>query len=431
MQWSARAWAVYNLKSAAEAFPDVPVEVRDAREASADLSPRDRALATAIERTVLQRWQTLEYILDRFTQRPVSQARPALRATLLAGSAQLLFMDRQPAFAVLDESVEIAKQHIGGKSPGMVNAVLRKVAQLVELRTQEPWWPSRKTLPTEFGTVTLRDDILPAIDQPARHLPAVFSAPRALIRAWIDQYGIQRTHNIGLASLRTPETVAFDEHGKQHVWDDSHEALRHWLQEHPVRRVQDPASSMAVYSTRDLQPRRILDLCAGRGTKTRQLVGTHPHAHVTAYDPDDRRRPDLVELQQRLVSQPVGNGTLDVAEPTGLYDLVLLDVPCSNTGVLARRPQAKYRFTAERLASLVALQRQIIDRSADHLAPGGTLLYSTCSLDLAENHSQAEYAAQRLVGRVVRDHTELPAAPQDDQPGHDGSYHARIVSPRA
>jgi 16S rRNA (cytosine967-C5)-methyltransferase len=425
MQPPARSRAVDRLAPACRAFPDIPVAVADA-----ELDQADAPLTIAIERLVLQRWLTLEHLLDRFADRPVSQTAPALRATLLAGAAQLLFMD-QPAYAVIDESVEIAARRANKPASGMVNAVLRRLAELVKHRTPEPWKMAQDALPAVGGAVVLHEQVLPPTSNVVRHLSVALSVPRPLMRAWVDQYSPQAAASIALASLRTPQTIVFDERGEYRAWSEGHYVLKRWLAEHPVRRVQDPASRRAVANTAGLQPARILDLCAGRGTKTRQLLGTHPDSQITAWDPDDRRRADLLELTERLRKQPVGAGALQVAEPAGKYDLILLDVPCSNTGVLARRPQAKYRFNAERLASLVSLQRQIIDRALEHLSPGGHLLYSTCSLENAENREQSAYICEKTGGKLRAEHALTPAEGEKDRPGHDGSYHAWIQVPAA
>jgi 16S rRNA (cytosine967-C5)-methyltransferase len=157
---------------------------------------------------------------------------------------------------------------------------------------------------------------------------------------------------------------------------------------------QDDASAGAVESLAGLKPKMILDLCAGRGTKTRQLAQIFPNAQIAATDADDRR----LEVLRKTFA---GHGRVTAAGMrattrgnVGKADLILLDVPCSNSGVLARRPEARYRADDAHLASLVDIQRQIIADSISLLAPGGRILYATCSLEPEENEQQGQWAAK-------------------------------------
>src|SRR5690606_20425291 len=128
----------------------------------AKLDVRDHRLALAIHRTVLHRWMSLEYLLDAVSGRPLHRMEPTMRAVLLAGAAQLLFMERLPTHAVVDESVELAKKLVRPGAGGLTNAVLRKIAALVGARDDAtPWTPARDRLPLGDGTLTLTDDLLP------------------------------------------------------------------------------------------------------------------------------------------------------------------------------------------------------------------------------------------------------------------------------
>ena len=427
MSHTARYAAARAIATVAARFPDTPLVEPNV----AALSPADTRLATAVFRTTLQRWLTLEHLLGRFTKQPVERMTAEVRAALLTGAAQLVFMDRLPGYAVVDEAVEIVKQLGQKRAAGMVNAVLRKLDGAVAERVEGEWeggsvggWePAVDRLPAgDGGTVALSRPMLPKPDNLLVHLVVATSHPLALLQGWFKAYGRAEATRLALHSLQNPPTFVTGPGGST-VWGGGFDELSTYLAEHPDERVQDPTAALAVASTGDLSPMRILDLCAGRGTKTRQLKTLHPGAGVVAWDPDADRRADLERVGEAYPG-------IEVREPGGgeRFDLIVLDVPCSNTGVLARRPAARYRFGSASVASLVALQRQIAERAMKHLAPGGRLLYSTCSLEAAENAEQAAWLRDRLgPGTVVEDETlTLPAGTGPTY--HDGGYHARLTA---
>ena len=181
--------------------------------------------------------------------------------------------------------------------------------------------------------------------------------------------------------------------------------------------VQDPATAVAA-SLPDLEPvKRILDVCAAPGGKSLLLASRmKPGTALTAADRSARRQE---QTRQNFNCRGLDFSVV-VAEPgelTGEYDLVLADVPCSNTGVFRRRPDALWRFRAEALAETVALQRLILDAAAERVAPGGQLVYSTCSIEPEENAHQIEaFAAAHPDFSVETSELLLPSG------GHDGAY---------
>lgn len=176
----------------------------------------------------------------------------------------------------------------------------------------------------------------------------------------------------------------------------------------------------AVESTREFKPNLILDYCAGQGTKTRQLALMHPNATIIATDTHTGRR-------TALRTATTGMPNVRVVEPQQAgeqtYDLILLDVPCSNTGVLARRPEARYRYTQQSVGDLVQLQRQIIQQVLPWLGDAGLLLYSTCSIEPSENHNQIKRLVKQ--GAVcLHEHQHWPQGSADTYT--DASYHALL-----
>ena len=425
MPSQARIAATAFLKKSVAAMPELTPA--DPAALGEELSPADAGLALAVVRTVHQRWLTLELLLRSVGCPPLSNLSHGVQAVVLGSAAQLLFFDRLPARAVVHDAVELARRLGGEKSSGFVNAVLRSLDEAVmaaPAAAGEPWTPGADRLPVDLrgGEVLtsrpLWGDLLPDPANPVRHLAAACGLPRPLVRAMVDAHGAEAAAGVAAAGVRRPPVFVAEGTSPPARYDGAPAWLPAYLAENPARRVQDPASALAVASTAGLEPGTILDLCAGRGTKTRQLIATHPDAEVFAWDPDAERTLDLRKIPGVEVGEPT---------PDARFDLVLLDVPCTNTGVLARRTEARYRWTPERLASLVALQREILERGAGLVAPGGHLLYSTCSLDPAENREQVAWLRGQAFGagfEPVHEHLRLPGGVGDAYT--DGSYHALL-----
>ena len=356
----------------------------------------------------------------------------------------------------------------------MVNAVLRRLAEQVGPPVlDKPWKADASRLPLEIGYMPLQSPLLPPLQPIEHHLAIATSHPRPLVERWIAQFGAEQTTQLCLHGIRTPpiivavetgfDPVAYLESHKPEpapaapepddeesdadsripkpdltpkftahetvgfiVWQSSHAALVEFLKGHVSRRVQDPSSSIAVRSTESISPKVILDFCAGRGTKTRQLALLHPNARIIATDIDPYRVEGLKSAMAAYPNvTPVAMDELADVLPPFSADLILLDVPCSNTGVLARRPEARYRFGPESMQSLSDLQRGIITQAAAYLSPTGHILYSTCSLDESENQAQARWIQSQTPARIIAESLTFPA-------GHgvthrDGSYHALIA----
>ena len=391
------------------------------------LSGPDAALGLAVVRTVHQRWLTLELLLRSVGCPPLAKLSRPVQAVLLGSAAQLLLFDRLPARAVVHDAVELARRASGERASGFVNAVLRSLDEAVQSApepTGEAWTPGRDRLPVDLrggNTLTSRPlwaELLPDPANPVRHLAAACGLPRPLVRAVVDAHGAEAAAGVAAAAVRRPPVFVAEGAAPPARYDGSPAWLPAHLAADPARRVQDPASALAVASTAGLGPGSFLDLCAGRGTKTRQLLATHPGAEAFAWDPDAGRTLDLHKIPGVEVGEPAADAR---------FDLVLLDVPCTNSGVLARRPEARYRWSPGRLASLVGVQRGILERGAGLVAPGGHLLYSTCSLEPAENAEQVAWLRGQPFGagfEPVSGGLRLPGGVGDAY--SDGSYHALL-----
>jgi len=217
------------------------------------------------------------------------------------------------------------------------------------------------------------------------------------------------------------------------VWQGERGALTALLASRTDLWVQDPSSSRTLIgAAEEVQAAAgsggmVIDLCAGQGTKTRQLAAMLPKAEVVATDVDERRLESLRRATAQLPNVRVRTHT-EVLAMRGA-SLVLADVPCSNSGVLARRCEGKYRWGPDQTQRLVAIQREILGQSASLLGAKGTLVYATCSLDAPENQAQSAWAGTALGLTLTRDELRLPSGlPGEGAPIYrDGAYTAVLM----
>jgi 16S rRNA (cytosine967-C5)-methyltransferase len=331
--------------------------------AIASLTQADRNLTTALVMGVL-RWQlALDAVAARYLQRK-SQLDPAVAIALRLGVFQLLKMDRIPAHAALAESVEITKVSGHAYASGMVNAVLRRIAE------------GASSIP----------------------LDAAGAHPAWMLTRWKRQFGAEAVNSIVAYDQQAPvATVRLETEP-----DVSTEALvpgsflsrARQLPESSSTstsfRIQDEGSQLIaeVAGCSDRIGMRILDCCAAPGGKTAILAENNPQAQITACDISEAR---LNTMRRNFARNPVTAKVQCVlADATALpfrddFDLILCDAPCSGTGTLARNPEIKLRLAASDLPRQQQRQIAILRSAYRVLAPGGRLVYSTCSLEAEEN----------------------------------------------
>lgn len=404
--------------------------MEEARERSGSgdkLSPLDLALAHAIHDHAVRRWLTLRFLLQACLTQPFDELEARVKGVLLAGAAQIVLLDRVPAHAAINHAVEWAKVVVRPGAGALVNAVLRKLVRLAPEEDRHAPGPPGEVAEFPSDQLPLADGswrklaaaVLPA--DPAERLSVSTSIPRWLLDRWIGREGERAarglalhglidapvTLNVAHKSAIVPNSVPHDRPGRA-VFTGTFTQLHELLATRHDVWPQDDASAGAVESLAGLKPKVVLDMCAGRGTKTRQLAQVFPNAQIAATDADDRR----LEMLRKVFA---GHGRVSVAGMrattrghVGKADLIVLDVPCSNTGVLARRPEARYRADAEHLRSLVDIQRQIIADAIPLLAPGGRVLYATCSIEPEENHQQAQWAAKWHKFGISRERKSMP-----------------------
>jgi len=412
-------------------FPDLAIESK-AQETKA-LDERDRAFARALELGTIARWRSLQHLLESCLKRSWGNIDPKVRGVLLAGAAQILLMEAVPDHAAVDEAVNWTKKRSNTGAGGFVNGVLRSIIRLrgERLEKNDPrsseWWLHWDVFPLENGEAwLLTKAVFP--EEPTVRLGVQASLGDDLVLSWIGTVGWEATLVRAAHCLTRAPINVIEADGTNAVWEGSHRALADHLREDDGRRIQDRVSAMSVNLTGGLNPEVIVDFCAGRGTKTHQLNRLHPNARILASDPHDGRR---AELQDAFAD--VEN--VEIVEPRrfgdvlGKVDLLVLDVPCSNSGVLPRRSQARYRFNNERLRSLIALQKSIVEESLPLLREGAHVLYATCSLEKAENEKQVDWISRRFDAEVVRSRAIEPSGLPGDDPSSytDGGFHALLT----
>lgn len=435
---NARDAALRVLARHAEKIPDLAPIDPDTE----GMDPRDAALAHAIIDATVRRWLTLSYLIEVAGGRDVRDTEPRMQAALLGGAAQLLLFDRIPDHAAIDETVEWAKRRIRPKAGGMVNAILRRV---VEIRGEliDEWDGGDDAIPlSEGGAMTLVNVRLP--EDPLYRLAIACSLPASLLRSW-EGLGA----DVGMLARHTlihPPTVCFvadnpdigqdgrfvahDEPGHA-VYVGERSDLGRALKENPGVWVQDVAASHVVAGLSPEGESTVVDLCAGRGTKTRQLLRAFPNAKIIAAEVDIDRLESLRQAFKHESRVEVVEAGELTGRGAGWADLVLTDVPCSNSGVLARRTEARYRVRGEATTRMIETQRSILRSATAMVRPGGRLVYSTCSLEPEENSGQAAWAGRTLGLIVERERAVLPAGEPGgpDSAYRDGSYAAEMRVP--
>jgi 16S rRNA (cytosine967-C5)-methyltransferase len=334
---------------------------------SAQLDARDAALASDIVFGTLRRRGELDALIGQYSKRAVDRLDPAVRTALQMALYQIRFLDRIPGHAAVNDAVELVRRAGKSSAAPFVNAILRRAIR-------EPL-PVRDTL----------------------------STPGWLLERWIAQYGAQYGKDaaiqIAQASMRAPERFirvgnAPPPPGAEPT--DIPGCYRLDTGDPGSFRFQD-IGSQAVVPLLNLQPgQTFLDLCAAPGNKTAQAMETGVQAIACDLHPSRARL--LLPLGIPIV-------TLDATKPLPLamkFDRILVDAPCSGTGTLARNPEIKWRLTPADIVDLQGRQVAILRNALAQLAPGGLLVYSTCSLEHEENQDVVEASGATVVETMQR-----------------------------
>jgi len=387
--------------------------------------PRDLGLAENIIAGVVKNLLLLQHLTQHYSGRNLKSIDPVVQKILAIGLYQMRFLDRIPPSAAVDEAVEQTRRFGQGRASGFVNAVLRKAT-----RDPSPLLPGRDS-PAEYARVVLSHP--PELFQ---KLQALLGTEDALQFCEHDQREAPTIVRLGrdadLSALASDEVgVTPHEQAGMYVIDGAKRAhLADWAGR-GVAQVQDPTAALVVSHVGARTGERVLDRCCGLGTKTLQLRDAVGEAgQVTAMDPAQVR---CRGLQRLLDERGITNVAVRCAAwladltdaPPSDSDRVLVDVPCSNSGVLARRPEARYAQGAAALRSLAKLQDRILNDTAAAVKPGGTLVYSTCSVWPEENRHRVDaFLEQHVEFERMADHSTLPSFDPDPTRYRDGGYWA-------
>jgi len=420
----------------------------------------EKQRATDLVFGTIRNAKAIDMVITKLADCPTERISVKLLNIIRIGAYELFYNPATSEYAIVNEAVENAKAITGKKQVSFVNAVLRQITRHIQNR-QIPLSKAnaKRTLPQTASTGCEFDsDILPnPKNSPADYLSTAFSLPKWLITDWLAAFSTAQVRQICFASNRKPSiyirpnklkttTQEITEKFRQAdinleiVADESMVKIKS-----PRAVAELPGFAEGLFSIQDItasQPLRllkpqpdwtILDLCAAPGVKTTQLAElTGDKAKIIATDIDNERLEKVKENTTRLGLNSVSVIAYQELEQkiaeTSPFDCVLLDVPCSNTGVLAKRPEARYRIKPKIIIELTKTQSELLETATKMIKPQGKICYSTCSIQRAENgelvrgflqkNSHLELESEKLT---------LPSAQGFD---HDGGYAAIIAKKR-
>jgi 16S rRNA (cytosine967-C5)-methyltransferase len=402
---------------------------------------RDRALVTALVHGVA-RWRVrLDAEIQQHFRHHYDEAQPFVKNVLRGAVYQMLFMDRIPAYAAVDEAVEMIQLRFGNNFSRLANGVLRNIQ-----RAPMEWPP--------IESVVEKKEL--------KMLAQMFSHPEWLLKRWIEQFGWKETAALAEADNRIPPITVRVVRPEEN--------LKPWLEQMAAREVtpepikhvpnfyrlphldditalpgfaegwfavQDPSAGMVTRLAAPQKGETVIDLCAAPGGKALHLAEMVATGKIVAVDLDPWRLHMVKEGAQRLhcAIQPViADARTFAAMPA---DVVLVDAPCSGLGVLSRRSDLRWRRRQKDIADMVELQKEILTNASELVKTGGRLIYSTCTIDSEEN--------EKVVDWFLEHHQEFRLEPAKnfvhvmfcDERGYirtlqsrhnmDGSFAARLV----
>ena len=361
------------------------------------LSPPDRALAQEIVMGCLRRQNQLDWLAAHFSGRATARWDAEVRVAVRMGIYQLRYLERVPAPAAVDQSVEAVKRARKASAAGLVNAVLRRVTRA----------PLEQLFPAEMG--------------PAERRAIRLSHPGWLLERWERRYGAERAEAIARLNneappvfIRVPPGAGVEIGRPCRYLRDCREitGLAPESGELDARyRAQDQASQIVPHLVAAEPGQRVLDLCAAPGLKSAALLDLVAGLSLIACDV----HPGRLRLMRRLAGaggERLRLVALDGTQPLPFavaFDRILVDAPCSGTGTIRRNPEIKWRLDQDDLPILAAKQRWLLSNALDSLAPGGRLVYSTCSIEPEENQSVVETVLEGRPGFRLVELERLPA----------------------
>ncbi len=373
-------------------------------ELGAGVRAEDAGLAIELVLGVLRWRRLLDFLLARQLKKPVARLDLAVALASRMGLYQLRFLERVPARAAVNESVELVKRARKTSAATLVNAVLRRAAG--EARTAAA-------------------ELLPAEISGAERLGILHSHPTWMVERWVGRFGEARAVGLLEANNRAPRlSCALHDLSRREEIFDGLQAVGLRVEAGRIMRsafgvsggsvtrtpafrdglisIQDEASQVVPLLVGVREGERVLDMCAAPGGKTAALARAAGAAGlVVAADLHAHRLRAMREQFARLGLSAVRLVELDASRalPFGMtFDRILVDAPCSGTGTLGRHPEIRWRLKVEALAEFHALQTSLVKSGLERLAPGGQLVYSTCSLEAEENELVVEEVLRSVPG---------------------------------
>lgn len=387
----------------------------DAELDSENLSAVDRAFVSALVYGTVERTITLDYQIELYLTQPLSKLKAQVLTALRMGAYQLLFMDKIPPSAAVNESVKLVKNNGCSFASGLVNAVLRKISQ------------NGLMLPDKKGLY---------------YYSIKYSCPKWLIKLWKDAYGEENAVAVAKASLGGAETVLrvntlkttrdslmthltsqginckeadFDENALILEKAGSLKALKAY--DDGLFHVQDTASQLCCKALDAKEGETVIDICSAPGGKaftTAQYMKNS--GKIIACDIYEGRlnliKSGAERLDISIIDTVLNDGSLH-NEGLPMADKILCDVPCAGLGVIRRKPEIRFKNSAE-VDKLPEIQYSILKVSAEYLKKGGVLVYSTCSLNPAENEEIiTRFLSENIEFESVKVLPELPRHGED------------------
>ena len=370
------------------------------------LSGQERQQGNEIIQGILRRKMYLDFIIGEYSHVAVSDMEAKFKNILRLGIYELLFMDGTPDYAAINEAVELAKTSISNKSGDLANAILRKVQREVA------------NLPK------------PAFEDRTQLVAVTFSHPEWLVKRWVDRYGEREAFLLMQANNKRPNyflrvnnlktqtenfKLRMNKAGVEFVESEwlpgffqvqtlSDVIKKGWF-EKGLCQVQDIGAGFAPWII-DPQPgESIIDLCAAPGTKTIFLADMMTNkGTILSVDINAKRIERIAENAEACGADIVKIKRADAIEESfKLADAVLLDAPCTGTGVLAKRADLRWKRTPEELEEITKIQWDLLDAAANMVSKNGRLVYSTCSIEPEENMDQINRFLKEYDNFVLED----------------------------
>lgn len=367
--------------------------------------PRDKRLVTEVVNGVLRMRGHIDWILQCFAKGGIEQRSPLVRNTLRLGTYQILFLDRIPEAIAVHETVNLAGRFGHQGIANYVNAVLRRV---VDRKFQYPNFES----------------------DPVSHIAVMFSHPNWLVKRWIEKFGVKETRDLCRANNRIPDLVlrvnALKVSAGQALsllTNENIEAqpspslsgyirvqqagslLRHDAFQGGWFTVQDESAGFASLLLDPNPGERVLDLCCAPGGKTTHVAQLMRNRGTLLAVDINEEKLGLVDENCRRLGIEIVNAIQDdgTSFESDAFDRIIVDAPCSGTGVLARRVDSRWRKTERQILELRDVQKRLLENAVNLLKTGGVLVYSTCSLEEEENEGVVEDLLNSDSGLHVED----------------------------